>query len=155
MSFARRSRQCWSWPRKKWQVSRRVVEKPRRNLLSVFESAGSKIEAQKTRHPQKFDEDPFEISKNPPRICDRKIFLTPKIRVSSRITIGVHGGLICRKNGEFGEKSQHFQSDLQDWIMASKCRRRPTEIKPLFAEFGPQNRVLQRNCTCFLRKSHG
>ena len=35
---------------------------------------GTKIEAEKTRHPQKIDEDPFEILKNPPRICDQKFF---------------------------------------------------------------------------------
>ena len=40
--------------------------------------------AQKLRHAQKSDEDPFEISKNPPRICDQKIFSTPKIRVSKK-----------------------------------------------------------------------
>ena len=53
-------------------------------MLSKSGSTGSKIEAQKMRHPQKSDEDPFEISKNPPRICDQKKFSTPKIRVSKK-----------------------------------------------------------------------
>ena len=71
-------------PRKIGEVPRKELEKPRNKMLSEFGSAGLKIEAQKTRHPQKSDEDPFEISKNPPRICDQKKISTPKIRVSKK-----------------------------------------------------------------------
>jgi hypothetical protein len=55
-------------PKKFGELPRKELEKPRKKMLSKFGSAGSKIEAQKTRHPQKSDEDPFEISKNPPRM---------------------------------------------------------------------------------------
>ena len=47
-------------------------------MLSESGYADSKIEAQKMRHPQKSDEDPFEILKNPPRINDQKKILRSK-----------------------------------------------------------------------------
>ena len=66
-------------PGKNREVPGKELEKPRNKMLSEFRFAGSKIEARKTRHPQKSDEDPFEILKNPPRIWKQNFFSTPKI----------------------------------------------------------------------------